>query len=93
MKNTRRRPTRSAMRPARTMNVASVMLYPDSAQDRLERDAPSNVSAIEENAMLVPVTLNMTMENASAASDKAAQLPEGTRSAGLIGARRARSAR
>ncbi len=87
--------TTSNVRPTqehRDTGVARVMLYPDSAQERLERETPSNVSAIAEDAMLVPVTLKATIENASAANESATQLPEGTDSAGFIGGRRARSA-
>lgn len=70
----RRRPIRSAMRPAATRNAAKTMLYALRTQESVEIDVPWNVRAMLGNAML---TIVASTKATAAPSDAIARTVEG----------------
>jgi hypothetical protein len=58
MRNTRRRPTRSARRPETGSRLANPMKNTDATQDRVVARDEENVSEILPNARFVAVVLN-----------------------------------
>ena len=65
---TRRRPTRSAIRPAGTSSAAMTTLYAFNTQLRSDSEVPANERRIAGNAMFTIVTSRNTMNTASEAS-------------------------
>ena len=73
--NARRRPMRSAIRPAATRNAANTMLYAFRTQDSDEIDVPGNERPMLGNAML---TIVASMNATAAPSDAIASTTRGS---------------